>query len=54
MHTPEPPDVQAEKAAHKALNAHKRKAQGRFQCASEVKTDIFMARREKTRMKELK
>lgn len=54
MHIPELPDVQTEKATHKALSAHKRKAQGRYQCASEVKTDIFMGRREKTRMKELK
>lgn len=54
MHIPELPDVQIEKATHKALSAHKIKAQGRFQCASKVKTGIFMGGREKNRMKELK
>lgn len=54
MHIPELSDVQTEKATCKALSTHKRKAQGSFQCASEVKTDIIMARREKTKMKELK
>lgn len=40
MHIPELPDVQIEKATHKALSTCKIKAQGRFQCASEVKTDF--------------
>lgn len=54
MHTPELSGVQTEKATHKALSAQKRKARGRFQCAPEVEMDIFMGRRKKNRMKELK
>jgi len=54
IHTPELSGVQREKATHKALRTHTRKARGRFQCAPGVEMDIFMGRRKKNKMKELK